>query len=75
MNAAVEWFVNLLIAYMAIGFMFGILFVSAGVHHIDAVAKGAGLGFRLIILPGVTALWPALLLRWVRRAGALGGSS
>ena len=74
MNAAVEWFVNLLIAYVAIGVTFGIPFVSAGVHRIDAVAKGAGLGFRLIILPGVTALWPALLIRWVR-AGAVGGSS
>ena len=75
MNAAVEWFVNLLTAYVAIGVAFGILFVSAGVQRIDAVAKDAGLGFRLIIPPGVTALWPALLIRWVRRARVVGGSS
>ena len=66
MNAVAEWFVNALTAYVAIGIVFAIPFVSIGVQRVDAVAKGAGLGFRLLILPGVTALWPLLLLRWVR---------
>jgi hypothetical protein len=66
MIAAVEWFVKLLTVYAVIGIAFAILFVSAGVHRVDAAAKGAGPGFRLIILPGVTALWPILLIRWVR---------
>jgi hypothetical protein len=70
MNAA-EWFVTLLTAYAAIGIAFGILFVLSGVQRIDPGAKGAGAGFRLLILPGVAALWPVMLLRWV----ALGGSS
>ena len=69
MIAAAEWFVRLLTLYAALGVAFGIPFVLAGVQRIDPVAKGAGAGFRLIILPGVVALWPALLLRW------LGGSS
>ena len=38
----------------------------AGVRRINPVARGAGAGFRLIILPGVVAL----LLRWIRRATA-----
>ena len=66
MNTAAESFVNALTAYAAIGFLFAILFVCAGVQRVDAVAKGARLGFRLLIFPGVTALWPILLLRWVR---------
>ena len=65
MIAAAEWFVRLLILYAALGIVFGIPFVWAGVQRIDPVAKGAGAGFRLIILPGVVALWPALLLRWL----------
>jgi len=65
---AAEWFVTLLAAYAAIGIAFGIFFVVAGVHRIDAAAKGAGAGFRLMILPGVAALWPALLFRWVRHS-------
>ena len=66
MITAVEWFVKLLTLYAAIGIAFAILFAAVGVHRIDSVAKGAGVGFRLIILPGVAALWPILLIRWVR---------
>ena len=73
--AAAEWFVRFLTAYASVGIAFGILFVTVGVQRIDPVAQNAGIGFRLIILPGVAALWPALLIRWVRRAQASGGSS
>ena len=66
MTAAAEWFVRLSTAYASIGIAFGILFVTAGVQRLDPVAQHAGIGFRLIILPGVAALWPALLIRWVR---------
>ncbi len=52
--------------YFAAGLIFGIAFISAGVQRIDHVAAGAGLRFRLIILPGVTALWPLLLKRWIQ---------
>jgi len=67
MNAA-EWFVGVLIIYAILGLAFGIPFVTAGVQRIDPVARNAGIGFRLIILPGVAALWPALLIRLIRRA-------
>lgn len=75
MNAAAEWFVRLLTAYAAIGIAFGILFVAAVVHRIDPVARGAGFGFRLVILPGAAGLWPLLLIRWARHPAAPGGSS
>ncbi len=63
---AAELFVSALTWYVAMGFLFAIAFVSRGVSRIDGQAAGAGLGFRLIILPGVTALWPLLLHRWIR---------
>ena len=56
---------KLLIAYAFIGCTFGIAFVTAGIHRLDARAKGAGLGFRVIVLQGVAALWPWLLYRWI----------
>jgi hypothetical protein len=68
MNAAAEWFVMLLTAYAATGIGFAILFVAAGIDRVDAAAKGSGAGFRLIIFPGVAALWPILLIRWIRSA-------
>ena len=64
MTAAAEWFVNILAGYAILGVLFGIAFVTIGIDRVDPVAKGAGFGFRLIILPGVAGLWPLLLLRW-----------
>jgi len=65
MTAAAEWFVNILAGYAILGVLFGIAFVTIGIDRVDPVAKGAGFGFRLIILPGVAGLWPMLLLRWI----------
>ena len=64
---AAEWFVNLLTGYAALGVLFAIAFVSTGVGRVDPAAKGSGIGFRMMILPGVAALWPLLLARWIRK--------
>ena len=49
-----------------VGVLFAVAFVTVGVGRVDAAAKGAGVGFRLLILPGAAALWPVLLRRWMR---------
>ncbi len=49
--------------YAAFGTLFGIFFVWRGVNRIDVAAQGAPLSFRLLILPGVIALWPILAFR------------
>jgi hypothetical protein len=59
-------FVDLLAIYAAIGSLFALAFVSAGITRVDAEAKGSGWGFRAIIFPGVVAFWPLLLSRWAR---------
>jgi hypothetical protein len=64
--ALAESFVGLLSVYGLLGLLFGVCFVTVGVGRLDPMAKGAGLGFRLLILPGVVALWPLLLYRWLR---------
>jgi hypothetical protein len=53
-------------AYAAAGVVFAAAFVTWGVQRVDPAAKGAQLGFRLLILPGCAALWPLLLGRWMR---------
>jgi hypothetical protein len=62
----VELFVHAVTLYAAVGTVFAIAFVAWGVSHVDTHAEGAGLGFRLMIFPGVAALWPLLLNRWLR---------
>ena len=59
-----EILVEMLTWYAAAGVVFGIVFVAGGVSRVDEHA--AGLGFRMIIFPGVAALWPLLLSRWMR---------
>jgi hypothetical protein len=62
---AIEIFVNTLMAYALAGLLFGIAFVASGIHRLDHLAKGSGIGFRLLVLPGSAALWPFLLVRWL----------
>ena len=50
-------------AYLAIGLIIGVFFAFFGVGRIDFAAQGASFFFRLIILPGVALLWPAIILR------------
>ena len=59
------WFVRALGVYAGIGLLFALPFVTRGVERIDPGARGATWGFRLIVLPGVVALWPILLRRWI----------
>ena len=49
--------------YTLLGLLFALPFVFRGVHKVDPVAKDGTLGFRLLILPGVIALWPLFVRR------------
>jgi hypothetical protein len=53
--------------YAAVGLFFAVPFLWKGVATLDPAAGGSRLGFRLIILPGVVALWPLLAWRWAAR--------
>jgi len=55
-------------AYATIGALFGLMFVWRGVNRIDPAAHGARWTFRLLILPGVIALWPMLAFLWQKAA-------
>ena len=49
-------FVYTLAAYASLGLLFAVPFVWLGVQQVDSEAQGSGVGFRLLILPGVAAL-------------------
>ncbi|PYX75162.1 MAG: hypothetical protein DMG72_08145 [Acidobacteria bacterium] len=52
--------------YAGLGLLFAMPFVCFGVQRSDSEAQGSGVGFRLLILPGVAAFWPMFLYRWTR---------
>ncbi len=62
---AAEVVVLLCTVYIACGLAFSLFFVWRGAGRVDPAARSAGWGFRLIVLPGVAALWPVLLRRWI----------
>lgn len=51
--------------YLACGFAFAIPFALAGVKRIDPHAAHGSWGFRLLLIPGTTFLWPLLAKRWL----------
>jgi hypothetical protein len=51
--------------YLVAGIVFAIFFVSRGVTQIDEGAKGSGLVFRILIIPGSAVFWPILLKKWL----------
>ena len=59
-------FVYVLAAYAGLGLVFAMMFVWLGIARVDAGAQGAGVFFRLLVLPGVAAFWPMFLSRWTR---------
>ncbi|HAV63567.1 MAG TPA: hypothetical protein DCY13_14520 [Verrucomicrobiales bacterium] len=53
----------LLAIYLALGGCFAVWFCVAGVRRVDPHAQAGSWGFRCLIFPGATLLWPVLLQR------------
>jgi hypothetical protein len=60
---ALVWALSL---YALVGLIFALPFVMRGAGRIDPVARTGTAGFRILIIPGVIALWPLLMSRWIR---------
>jgi len=62
-----------LYVYGGIGGVVAVAFVLVGIDRIDAAARGAYL-VRPLLLPGLTLLWPIVVVRWIvleRQKGAV----
>lgn len=53
--------------YGGIGGLIALVFVLVGIDRIDQAARGAYL-VRPLLLPGLTLLWPIVVVRWIRLA-------
>ena len=56
-------------AYALVGLGFAMLFLPRAVARLDPRVAGAPKTLRLLILPGIVALWPLFAWRWIRGAG------
>lgn len=64
-----QWIVTITTIYLAAGVGVAVAVVVAGLGRLDPVAAHGTWGFRLLVLPGLAALWPLILLRVVRGRG------
>ena len=51
--------------YALAGVVFAVLFLPRGVARLDPRVAGAPKALRLLLSPGVAALWPVLAWRWI----------
>ena len=64
-----QFLVSALAAYLVCGGIFAVPFLWRWVGRLDPLAAHGTLGFRALVFPGVTALWPIFLVRLIRGAG------
>jgi len=66
MHPIVAFLLNALALYAAIGVATARAFVTVGVTRVQPA--NVSLGARILLIPGAAALWPYVLLRWLRAA-------
>jgi hypothetical protein len=57
-------------AYAAVGFVLALAFVTFGVTRVLPHPASVTIGARLLLIPGATALWPYVLVRWLKSGRA-----
>lgn len=56
--------------YALLGIVTAVAFVTFGVAQVLPHTATVTVGARLLFLPGAAALWPYVLLRWLKSRGA-----
>lgn len=64
MHPLVAFLLNGFTIYAGIGIVAALAFVTFGVTRVQPA--GVSLGARVLILPGAAALWPYVLMRWLK---------
>jgi hypothetical protein len=68
MHPFVAFLLNALWLYAAIGAVVAAAFVTAGVTRVQPAPVSPGA--RIVLLPGAMALWPYVLIRWIKARSA-----
>ena len=53
-------------AYAAVGLVAALAFVVFGVTRLLPNSAPVSIGARILLIPGATALWPYVMLRWAK---------
>lgn len=71
------WLVNVAAVYAGCGLIVASLFLARWCRSFDPSAAQGSWGFRVLIVPGIVALWPVILAKvlTVRRGGSAAGEA
>lgn len=61
-----QWVLLTIGVYGVCGAVFCVAFLLRGIFRADPSARGSHPAFFLLIVPGVVALWPVMLIAWLR---------
>lgn len=61
-----QFIVGVFTVYLVSGAIFAVPFLWRWVGRVDPLAAHSTLGFRALVFPGVTALWPLFVIRVIR---------
>lgn len=60
---AADLVLGLLAAYLAVGLLVAVALLLGGLRRIDTAAAAAPMRVKLLLVPGMVALWPLMLRR------------
>lgn len=63
--SAAEMLVNGILLYFGVGLVIALIYSVVIMPRLDWAAKGSGVIFRIMTLPGLILLWPIILIRIV----------
>ena len=66
--AIVDGIISILRGYAIFSLVLAIIFVIFLVQKVDPSAKKGGLGFRILIVPGVAVFWPLFAYRLLSKS-------
>ena len=56
--------------YLVIGVAIATAFLTLGLRRLDPIAAAGPVRFKLMIAPGIVALWPIMIMLWASGRGA-----
>lgn len=55
--------------YVSLGVFVALGVLLGGLGKIDHAVSESTWGFKMLVVPGLAALWPLMLMRWIRGTG------
>jgi hypothetical protein len=52
--------------YLGVGLAFALTMIAGGFRRLDPLAQAAPWHVKLVLIPGLAALWPIMLIKFVR---------